>query len=1426
MPDSSLDRDPLDRLAEEFVQRLRAGQRPSLTEYAQRHPELAEPIHELFPALVEMENLKPATGEHTGAFTPAAEPTDPVRVGEFRILRRVGQGGMGVVYEAVQESLGRHVALKLLPAEAVADPKRRERFRREASAAARLHHTNIVPVFGVGEAEGRHFYAMQFISGHPLDAVIDEVKRLKGQAREQPAAPREVSEVAAALLSGTFTRTAPAPAPNGGAAATATGTLQGGSLPDSTPSAQADAAPALSGSISEGGRSYWATVARIGEQAADALAYAHAQGVLHRDIKPANLLLDLRGTVWVTDFGLAKAADAAGADDLTRAGDIVGTLRYMAPERFDGSGDHRADVYALGLTLYELLTLEPAFAARGRAQLIEQVLAADPPAPRSLAPAIPRDLETIVLKAIARDPAMRYPSAGEMAEDLRRFLEDRPIRARRASSAEQAFRWCRRNKAVAALLTAVLVVFAAGAAVAGFFAVQAEIEREQAEQLRKRAEDGEWNADKARKRADSEAVKVRAEKELTHRLLYISQMNQASVALHEGRIARVVELLIDTTPGPGEPDVRGWEWHYLDRLVRKSSRVVRLDPPTDPDAAPFGPLETSADGRHVLRKRKAAGGGAITFDFWDASTGKRINRVPLAVWDVSDPNLGSDPPSWGWPMSPATPTVSPDGRSVGVWQWLPIDKEKPSSFNRPQLRVLDTEKGSGGPIGSQVGVMAGLGNQVRFDAGGVRWLELATRPGPPARKGGDFTRPGGGVIPTQVREYIAHRWDRATGVIVASQKFRPGTGEGVFEPIFGAANGRVVLFNELKSPPRTRGAPMEPDGRVECWDTGADPPRLLWTGGSARDQWTVSPGGNMVATCSGSVIAVYRAEERADGPAIAWTAELPPASAVGNRVLTAVADDGRVLLTQPGVATVLGPTGKDPANPEVRQWVLYHTPGKRAAGRGVSADVSGPRAFVPGERAVVGIDADGAVRRWDFDAERLTAEPDPVWRSPDGRWAVEYAAPPGQFAAARGSSFLVRDATTGKPLHRLTAPPREGMKCVPSPPPQKLGFLVGSRRFLAEFDYIPSDQNWPQHNPHDEKSTWVLYDTDGWRPVATSDSTWILAGLHIRDGGRGFVSGHVGAGGLTVRDGLTGRVTRDLKLPTGSVVAQFAFDPAGERLLVASCPAGVFSIRGFKSGKKAMDTGPLDLRMLDVATGETVWERTDVAILSGPESGPARMASAQASVHLLLFAPGGRVLVQYRGSDQARRLWVGREADGALERTLEIGPGPQPVEASGGGWLMARPEPLSLDRDGRRAAVIGDEEVRIFDLDTGAVVVTLRGHEAPIMAARLTPDGTRAFTVESMQGTEARRVPRVHVWDVGTGRRVFTIQPPERFARGTTDPGRNNSRWMLSESDRIEFRDGILSVTQFPPYVLSRSEHMLVSRYREPYTLDGNPAGP
>src|SRR5262249_6967115 len=188
-----------------------------------------------------------------------------------------------------------------------------------------------------------------------------------------------------------------------------------------------------------------------------ALAYAHERGIVHRDVKPSNLLLDCSGVVWVTDFGLAKTEE----DGLTSPGDLLGTFRYMAPERFRGEADARADVYSLGLTLYDLLLLRPAFDARERPRLIEQVKSEEPPRPRSLDPRIPRDLETVILKAIDKEPARRSASAEAMAEDRRRFLADEPVKARRAGLPERLWRWYRRHRAVASLTAAVLLLVVA-----------------------------------------------------------------------------------------------------------------------------------------------------------------------------------------------------------------------------------------------------------------------------------------------------------------------------------------------------------------------------------------------------------------------------------------------------------------------------------------------------------------------------------------------------------------------------------------------------------------------------------------------------------------------------------------------------------------------------------------------------------------------------------------------------------------------------------------------------------------------------------------------------------------------------------------------------------------------------------------------------
>jgi serine/threonine protein kinase len=515
------------------------GDAPSLGRVLARYPEFATELAEFFSGREQLERLATPLREIAGR-DPTAD-SGPARLGEYRIVREVGRGGMGVVYEAVQESLGRHVALKVLPSHALLAAEHRERFQREAKAAAQLHHSNIVPVFGVGQDRGVHFYAMQFIHGQSLDRVLKELRRSRGETAAAPAGtPDPAADLSASLAEGLRTGQFPG------------GALGGDGVPAPAPSfpaeptghAEAGSDTARSGLAGSREGKYFREVARVGVQVAEALAHAHKQGILHRDVKPSNLLLDAQGTVWVTDFGLAKAA---GSDNLTGSGDVVGTLRYLAPERFAGRSDPRGDVYGLGATLYELLTLRPAFDEPDRACLIKRVTHGAPLRPRQLDGHIPRDLETIVLKALAREPAERYPTAEALADDLRRFLLDRPIRARRAGPAERIWRWCRRNPVVAGLLAAA-VLLAAGLAV---LALLLWDKQQQTEAQRREAERRHLLAESNFQRACA----LLHNAPLKHQLEWLGKQGaprQSRMQTQEKALAFFQGLLTEPGPDPGE----------------------------------------------------------------------------------------------------------------------------------------------------------------------------------------------------------------------------------------------------------------------------------------------------------------------------------------------------------------------------------------------------------------------------------------------------------------------------------------------------------------------------------------------------------------------------------------------------------------------------------------------------------------------------------------------------------------------------------------------------------------------------------------------------------------------------------------------------------------------------------------------------------
>src|SRR5262245_4462266 len=331
---------------EEYRALLEAGQRPDRDAFLAAHEDVRAGLADCLAGLEFVVAAAPNLASSAGGL--GSEALDDLEtqapLGDFRIIREIGHGGMGVVYEAEQLSLGRRVALKVLPFAAAMDPRHLQRFQNEARAAASLHHEHIVPVYGVGCERGVHYYAMQFIDGQSIDAVIRALRR--------EADPHTDAAVDERLTASTVDHAAPK-----------TPAL---STPAFAPETAEEPLATASTALVFRDPHHFRHVAELGIQAAEALDHAHQLGIVHRDIKPANLMLDGQGKLWITDFGLARTAADSG---LTLTGDLVGTLRYMSPEQAlakHGLVDHRSDVYALGATLYELLTLRPAVEGRDR----------------------------------------------------------------------------------------------------------------------------------------------------------------------------------------------------------------------------------------------------------------------------------------------------------------------------------------------------------------------------------------------------------------------------------------------------------------------------------------------------------------------------------------------------------------------------------------------------------------------------------------------------------------------------------------------------------------------------------------------------------------------------------------------------------------------------------------------------------------------------------------------------------------------------------------------------------------------------------------------------------------------------------------------------------------------------------------------------
>ena len=583
----------LERIIEAAFDGLQNGEPIDVEALAATHPEYATELRELLPMMASLLRLS----ERTGSIATAPETGVAVRqqLGDFRLIREIGRGGMGIVYEAEQLSMGRQVALKVLPFAALVDEKSLQRFRNEVRAAAALDHPHIVSVFSIGEDRGVHFYAMQLIRGQTLAEVIEGVRSqgtgVRGEKDQVPA------------LGGTPR------VRDGRGEADASHSTPIEDSERATPSATKPVAQGRSSTAIESRRAAerFRSAARIGIQAAEALQHAHDHGVVHRDVKPSNLLLDATAKVYVTDFGLARIEADAG---LTMTGDVLGTLRYMAPEQALGTRvviDHRADIYSLGATLYELIALQPAYGETDRTQLLQQIAFQEPRALTKIDGHLPVDLETIVAKAMSKQPEDRYQTAQRLADDLRAFLEDRPIKAKPPTVVERVAKWSRRHQKLVASAALACVLLTAILAVSVILV----------------------------NRARTSAL---AALDRTNDLLYTADMADACQAWEQGWADEARQILDRHVSSNDGIDRRGFDWHLLHGRVMPPQSIALAG-----HDGPVHELTVFPD-----RRRLASVGHDAILRIWSIPTGDLLHSV----------ELGNQPLH--------SVAISPDGRYVAA----------------------------------------------------------------------------------------------------------------------------------------------------------------------------------------------------------------------------------------------------------------------------------------------------------------------------------------------------------------------------------------------------------------------------------------------------------------------------------------------------------------------------------------------------------------------------------------------------------------------------------------------------------------------------------------------------------------------------------------------------------------------------------------
>jgi WD40 repeat protein/tRNA A-37 threonylcarbamoyl transferase component Bud32 len=1299
----------LHKVIADYLAALQAGQSPDRQAFLARYPELAAELTAFFAEQDQVHQTAPPLRPRTPAGKAVTDANAPTLVakaaavsdaplhleryfGDYELVQELARGGMGVVYKARQITLHRTVALKMILAGQLASLADVQRFRTEAEAAANLEHSNIVPIYEVGEYQGQHYFSMRLVDGGTL------AQQLPRFLHDHRAAGR--------LL---------------------------------------------------------ATVAR-------AVHYAHQRGVLHRDLKPANILLDADGQPHVTDFGLAKQVEDSSG--LTGSGVALGTPSYMAPEQAagrKGAATTAADVYGLGAILYEMLTGQPPFKGETALDTLLQVREREPPRPRALNPRVDRDLETICLKCLAKEPGGRYSSADAVADDLERWLACEPIRARRSTLWERSVKWARRRPAVAGLTAVVAVLVLAGVVGAMVAAVWFRRAAEDAEDARRKAVQSHDAEAGARRAADRSARYEQAERRRAEALaennrlhLYAARIHLAHQAWQRGDAGRVQELLDSLWPKAKQPDLRGFEWYYLWRLCH--TERVRLTGHVGPvRAVAFAP-----DGKTV-----ATAGDDKVVRLWKTPTARERRSLRGHT---------------GWVTSVA---FAPDGKTLAtagmdqtVRLWDPATGKERLTFRLADpISCLAFNQNGSVLAAASARPATGTGNPLtRFLAtykpGEVKLWDTATGKERQTLRGhgaGVLSvafAPDSKTLATASADRTVKLWDTTTGIVRRTMSrgnipllcvaFAPGgkslaTGSWdrkviLWDPATGKEQARLaehrgpVFAVAFDQSGRTL-ASASTDQTVKLWDLPTRRERLTIKGHTGY-VWSVvfAPDDQTLATGSW------------DGTARIWDAHRP--------------QDYQCLKPRvPGTgaySVAFTPDGKMLASGRwrVHLWNTVTAQEVRTFGGYQDADIC--VASTPDGKTLATGDYDGFVKVWDLPAGtcRFTK------KQANRVWSLAFS-PNGKTLAWAGKGGIVSfcDVASGRQRATINAHTSSIRFLAYAPDGRILGtvcHLRGDRSLLKLWDVATGKLHAAYLRGHTRMIEWITFAPDG-KTFATGswDRTaklWDTASGKVRATLTGHMDvvyhGTFSPDGKTLAtagwDGTvrlwhvaTGQELASLRGSTGLMVWSVAFSRDGRSLAMGS---------GFTQAGKV--------------SGEvTLWRAAAKKEVARPNQRPG----VPAVEHVALEGHSGSVwcvavsplapLLASGGEDATVRLWD--MATGEVRRVLRGHT--DPVRA------------LAFSPDGKTLATVSGNwrqpdhagEVKLWEMPSGKLCRTLRRHQGPIYSVAFSPGGLRLATGES-RGC-------VRLWDPATGKQERVLQvhagsvsslvftPDKRLVTGSAD---------------------------------------------------------